>query len=194
MPVPPLESRGYLPRLPAECYRGGAIVFWTHTIQARACGWLDEDFHHSFRELMMHASARERLLCPIYTLMPDHFHFLWMGLDGGSDQRRASAFFRAHLSPKLAPVRLQHQAFDHVLRGSEHERHAFTATCAYIAANPVRAGLAAEPDEWPFTGCIVPGYPAMNPLAPDFWEKFWRIHETAIEQGLGRPRAPLPFS
>jgi len=180
---PPLAPRGCLPRLSAEYYRGRAIVFWTHTVKDRARGWLDAHLHHAFRELMLHAAIREHLLCPIYTLMPDHFHLMWIGLGAASDQRRAAAFLRTHLEPKLAPFCFQHQAHDHVLRSSEHERRAFAATCAYIAANPVRAGLATEASEWPFTNCIVPGYPELNPASADFWEKFWGLYQVIVGRG-----------
>lgn len=152
------------------------MVFWTHAVKDRARGWLDERSHHIFRELMLHVACREQLLCPIYTLMPDHFHLIWMGLSPGSDQRRGTAFLRSRLAPRLTPFRLQHQAYDHVLRESERRGNAFLAICAYVAANPVRAGLVPEPDAWPFTSCIVPGYPDLTPLASGFWEKFWKIY------------------
>ena len=180
MPPPSIRPRGYLPRLAAEHYRDQAVIFWTHTVKDRARGWLTAGWHHEFRELMLHAAHREQLLCPIYTLMPDHIHLVWMGIGAASDQRRASAFLRSHLESKLAPHRLQHQAYDHVLRASERRRHAFAATCAYIAANPVRAGLAAHADEWPFTGCIVPGFPDLKPLSPDFEPRFWRLYDARI--------------
>jgi len=172
--------RGYLPRLAPGSYRAHAVVFWTHTVENRARGWLTPNLHHEFRELMLHAAFREHLLCPIYVLMPDHLHLVWMGLNPGSDQRRAASFLRARLESKLAPHRFQHQAHDHILRDSERKRSAFGAICTYVAANPVRARLVADPRAWPFQGCVVPGYPDLDPLAGDFWEKFWRIHNATI--------------
>jgi REP element-mobilizing transposase RayT len=67
----------------------------------RATGWLTEKFHARFRELMLHAAARERLFCPAYCLMPDHLHLVWMGLRLDSDQRNAMAFLRTYLEPAL---------------------------------------------------------------------------------------------
>ncbi|HTX64273.1 MAG TPA: hypothetical protein VMD31_00740 [Opitutaceae bacterium] len=179
MQPPPLMPRGNLPRLAPESYRAQAVVFWTHTIEHRARGWLTRELHLEFRELMLHAAFRERLLCPIYVLMPDHFHLLWVGVSSSSDQRRAASFLRVRLEPRLAPARLQHQAYDHVLRDSERKRSAFASICAYVAANPVRAGLVTDPGAWPFTGCVVPGYPNLRPLAADYWGKFWRIHNAS---------------
>ena len=180
MPSPPNLPRGYLPRLAADFYRGDAVVFWTHAVKDRGRGWLDDNFHRVFRELMLHAAVREQLLCPSYALMPDHLHLVWMGVAAESDQRRATAFLRPRLEVALAPHRLQHQAFDHVLRPWERRRKAFAAVCDYISDNPVRAGLTARPDEWPYTGCIVAGYPDLNPLAADFWEIFWRIYDAKV--------------
>ncbi len=177
---PSIQPRGYLPRLPAEYYRGRAVVFWTHTIDQRARGWLTCGFHQVYRELLIHTATREHLVCPIYTLMPDHIHLVLMGLNPSSDQRRACTFLRTQLAHPLAPYRFQHQAYDHVFRSSlltSAATKAFAATCAYIAANPVRAGLAAHTGDWPFTGCMVPGFPEMDPLAGDFWERFWRVYQ-----------------
>src|SRR4051812_40577543 len=93
------KPRGYLPRLPVECYRGRAIVFWTHTVEHRGTDWLDGDFLRRFREVTLHAMVREQLLCPIYALMPDHVHLIWMGTSTGSDQRLAASWLRHHLQP-----------------------------------------------------------------------------------------------
>lgn len=76
----------YLPRLRRECYQADAVIFWTMPISGRAQGWLNDRFHASFREMMLHTAAREGLLCPAYCLMPDHVHLVWMGLRRDTDQ------------------------------------------------------------------------------------------------------------
>jgi hypothetical protein len=78
------------------------VVQRTLTLERRATGWLDEKFHRHFRELLLHAAAREGLFCPVYGLMPDHLHLLWTGLRIGSDQRNAMKFRRKHLAVELA--------------------------------------------------------------------------------------------
>jgi len=75
----PLNRAFYLPRLAREHYQAGAVVHWTLTTFDRARGWLTPSFHCRFRELMLHVAARENLVCPIYCLMPDHLHLIWMG-------------------------------------------------------------------------------------------------------------------
>lgn len=172
------------------------MIHWTMSIEDRATGWLDHHFHQGFRELMFHAADREDLLCPVYCLMPDHAHLVWMGMRKWSDQRNGMKFLREHINKLLAKsdnqeltfeatrrpsegsrrFRLQKQAYDHILRERERERGAFGNVCAYILANPVRAGLAKEPPDWPFSGAIVPGYPTVHPIQGDFWELFWKIY------------------
>ena len=44
----------------------------------------------------------------------------------------------------------QREFFDHVLRSSE----SYSEKWNYVRENPVRAGLAASADEWPYLGTI----------------------------------------
>ena len=133
-----------LPRLERHRYQGHAVVFWTNTLEQRARGWLTPTFQATFRELMLHAAARERLYCPAYCLMPDHLHLVWMGMCRESDQLNAMKFLRTRLEPALgAGSAWQHQPHDHVLREEERKRNAFARFCFYTLANPMRAGLLA---------------------------------------------------
>ncbi|MBI5687490.1 MAG: hypothetical protein HZC54_20650 [Verrucomicrobia bacterium] len=169
--------KGKLPRLERHRYQGHAVVFWTLTLEERSRGWLTPAFHAKFREMLLHAAAREGLFCPVYCLMPDHLHFVWMGMRRDSDQLNAVKFLRTQLEPVLGNDRhWQHQAHDHVLRDEERQRDAFAKTCYYVLANPVRAGLAARENDWFYSGAIVPGYPTLHPLADGFWELFWKIY------------------
>jgi REP element-mobilizing transposase RayT len=169
----------YLPRLSPEFYRGDAVVHWTLTIFDRKTGWLTDFLHLKFRELLLHAAAREGLFCPAYCLMPDHVHLLWMGLRHDTDQKNGMSFLRTHLEPLLSPHKFQPQAHDHVLSGEERKRGAFAKICFYILANPIRAGLIKEPERWPFCGAVIPGYPRLHPLEEDFWPKFWKFYMAA---------------
>jgi hypothetical protein len=71
-------------------------VQWTITFERRATGWLDDLFYLHFRELPS-MPLREASL-PVYVLMPDHLHLIWMGLRVDSDQRNAMKFLRKHLA------------------------------------------------------------------------------------------------
>jgi len=169
------------------------VVFWTNTLEERARGWLTPGFHSRFRELLLHTAAREDLFCPAYCLMPDHLHFIWMGMRRGSDQLNAMKFLRTCLQPELGDGRKwQHQPHDHVLREKERLRNAFASFCFYTLANPVRAKLARSEREWPYNGAIVPGYPTLHPLEDGYWELFWEVcHERRNSEPLPPPTPPL---
>ncbi len=186
----PINRAYYLPRLPREHYQGDAVVFWTLTAFDRATGWLTKDLHHQFRELMFHAISREGLVCPIYCLMPDHIHLIWMGLRLDTDQINGMAFLRTYLEPALAPAVFQPQPQDEVLREDRRKKGAFAKFCFYTAANPVRAELVDKPEAWPFTGCLVPGYPKLNPFADDYWSKFWKIFAKLRQPDAGNINRP----
>jgi hypothetical protein len=180
----------YLPRLPREYYQGDAVVHWTLSIAFREAGWLDDLFHARFREAMLHAAAREGLFCPIYCLMPDHLHLVWMGLQRTTDQRNGMKFLREHLGPALHPHRFQHQPHDHVLREQERKRNAFAKVCFYILNNSRAAELVEHPKDWPFAGSVVPGYPDMHPLEDRFWPRFWKFYLAARAPDAGHIKRP----
>jgi len=175
----------YLPRLPREYYQADAVVHWTMSIGKRSTGWLDGTFHLYFREVMLHAAAREGLLCPVYCLMPDHIHLVWMGMRRDSDQRNGMKFLREHLASALAPHRFQHQPHDHVLTEEERKRNAFVTVCFYVLANPIRACLVKETEVWQYSGCVIPGYPVLNPSSQEFWPLFWKLYTAAREPDAG---------
>lgn len=172
----PVEQKDNLPRLLRHHYQGHAVVMWTLTMEHRATGWLNELFHCRFRELLLHAAARENVWCPAYCLMANHLHFVWMGMMRESDQLNAMKFLRRQLGPLLKPHKFQHQAHDHILRENERKRGAFASVCFYVLANPVRAEVVKKIEDWPFCGAIVPGYPTLHPTQEDFWKIFWELY------------------
>jgi putative transposase len=184
------SPKGNLPRLERYHYQGHAVVMWTITLEDRSPGWLTPRFHADFRELLLHSAAREQVWSPAYCLMPDHSHLVWMGLRRESDQLNALRFLRRQMAPVLAPWRLQHQAYDHVLREEERKRGALASACFYILANPVRAGLVERIEDWPFSGSIVPGYPDLHPTQEHFWETFWKLYVTERNREATAPSNP----
>lgn len=188
-PLTPRPERHDLPRLAPDLYRGFAVVHWSITLKRPGEGWLDEIFHARFRELLLHAAAREGLLCPAYVLMPDHMHLVWMGLRVQSDQRNAMRFLRKHLAAELRhhsqaglEFTLQKQVYDNVLRERDRTRGAFARVCFYVLENPGRKGLVTRPQDWPYLGAMVPGLPFLHPLEDDFWEMFWKVYEQQREE------------
>jgi len=183
----------YLPRLKREFYQADAVVFWTMPTHLRQQGWLNDKFHAAFREMQLHAAAREGLLCPAYCLMPDHIHFVWMGVRCAADQRNGIKFLRAQLGPFLKPVKFQHQPHEHVLTTEERQRKAFGLACAdYVLLNPLKAELVKKPSDWPYLGAVIPGYPRLKVFDDDYWSWFWKryfaVREPGIEKRILPPR------
>ena len=145
---------------------------------------------YKFRELLTHTMFRYGVCCPIFVLMPDHFHMMWIGILEKSDQRPAMKHFRTRLNETLAVLdhKLQAQPYENVLKEDERQEDAFHDICNYIARNPERAGLV-ETDkyaDYKYSGCIVPGYPEMKPFNSDFWPRFWRAYSYLNKNGLTR--------
>jgi len=157
-------------------------------MQDRKTGWLIPIFYYKFREILTHTTFRFGLCCPIYCCMPDHIHLLWVGILDGCDQRKAMRYYRRQLKPILEKLeaRLQKQPYDHVLREEERERTAFEEVAEYIARNPERRQLV-KPDsfrDYPYTGCLVPGYPELKPFETGYWDHFWRVYSHLRDHGL----------
>ncbi len=156
----------------------------------RKQGWLTAGFFCRFRELLTHTMFRYGLACPVFCLMPDHMHLIWMGFCEGSDQLNAMKHFRTNCNESLQNdgFELQDQAYDHVLKADERREAEFRCTSEYILRNPERAGPI-EPDgygSWPFSGCLLPGYPGLSPFQPDYWDQFDRIISFLRNQRLQR--------
>jgi hypothetical protein len=205
-----------LPRLDRSFYQAFAAVHWTMRVEPVVTSWLTERFHGDFRTVLLHACARERLMCPAYCLMPDHLHLMCLGLALASDQLNGTRFLRTCINrllegrklenrgsdaglqepgegshPSLNPRikwQLQPQAHDHVLRTEERKLNAFAKVCFYILANPVRAELVRREVDWPFSGSVAPGYPDLYPFQEGYWELFWKIYFRHREVA---PRDPL---
>jgi len=180
--------RGRLRRLPDAAYRGRSVVHWSMTVDGRSTGWLTERLHARLREAILHVCARFEQACPVYCLMPDHGHFLLMGLSGSASGKGAVQMLRREWNAALGWTghSLQRQAYEHVLTRVERMEKTFQAVAQYVLENPVRGGVVDRREEWPFAGCLVPGYPSLDPEKLGFWSSFWLAYAAvAKERGDG---------
>lgn len=127
------------------------VTFCTHGREPLlAC----EAVHQAFR------SAAERVntagnAVGSYVIMPDHIHvFLRIGTGGRISL--AVKCLREAITKRLrqdqaAMLVWQPGFFDHVMRSGE----SYSEKWAYVRANPVRAGLCAHAEDWPYQGEIV---------------------------------------
>ncbi len=105
------------------------------------------------RRLDEQGKARVHCFC----LMPDHLHLvLSCPRRGGSLSEVMREFksltTRAARALGVTGPLWQRGFYDHIARSEEDLR----AACEYILNNPVRAGLAADPHEWPYSGMLSP--------------------------------------
>jgi putative transposase len=81
----------------------------------------------------------------LFLLMPDHCHALITFPESGTPWMKVVRDWKHWLARSLG-IRWQIDFFDHRLRSDEsHDEKA-----SYILANPVRAGLVKNPEEWPY--------------------------------------------
>jgi len=165
----------YLHRLPSGFYIGEQAIHWTMGIQDRRVGWLDERSHAGVREALLHTAFLYPIEIPAYCLMPDHAHFLIVGLSGDVDQRAAVKYFRRLSNAMLHKMGFswQKQPYDHVLTEEERAHAAFQKVSQYVVENAWRKKLSPSPGSWPFASSLIPGYPWRSWRDVDFWEFFW---------------------
>ena len=141
-------------RLPRECYRGHVVVAITACIQDRTPLFTDAAAVRACVDALGLAATTFDCTVPIYCFMPDHLHLLLRGTSVPADAWAAMASFKQRsgfwIAATRPALRWQKDYWDHVVRRNEDVR----ALIRYIADNPVRRGLAATWDEYPFTGAI----------------------------------------
>jgi len=109
------------------------------------------DFH-AFVRLIGQASARIKMRVLAYCLMPNHFHLaLWPERDGD-----LSRWMHWLLTAHVRRYRKLHQGSGHIWQGRfkafpiQENEHLLTVI-RYIERNPLRAGLGARAEEWPWS-------------------------------------------
>ncbi len=91
-----------------------------------------------------------------YVLMPDHDHLFVAFPPEGLTLPKCIQALRSVMGKKLlilgfSKPHWQEGFFDHLLRSGE----SYSQKWDYVRMNPVRAGLCARPEDWPYQGEIV---------------------------------------
>jgi REP element-mobilizing transposase RayT len=142
-------------RLASEAYQREVAAAFTACIAGRGEFYVDDDTFAIFLPTLRRASDRHQCRVLIYCFMPDHLHVALRGMTPEADLWKAMSLFKRLSGYWLARhrpgVRWQKDFFDHVFR----EEDELVRQLRYIAANPVRRGLAEGWHEYPFTGSDV---------------------------------------
>jgi putative transposase len=181
MPPDPLPKRRHPAHGIKVVESQPTIIFDTICTKDRGPFLANDDFHNIFRDVAANAKA---WLLGRYVIMPDHIHFFaghdggdipyenWVkylnsqltkslgrrdshpggrgSRPGGRGSRRAAPLVPAPGSAGASPSPWQTDHWDTRVRNADAYDHKWQ----YVLNNPVRAGLVAKPDDWPYQGEI----------------------------------------
>ncbi len=111
----------------------------------------DESDCFAFLEKMKLLAVKYSVSAPIYTLMPNHYHMIALQNAGGS----VSNMMGALATSTAKRFNLKYGHIGHLFQGPFRykvvsEESLWNVAC-YVHLNPVRAGLARLPGEWPYS-------------------------------------------
>jgi putative transposase len=125
------------------------IVFLTVCTSGRT-SWLADHIIHEVLKSIWRSATYWKV--GTYVLMPDHLHlFAWPGILH-ADFDRWVCYWKSQFSNTMGnrSLRWQSNCFHHRLRSCESAE----SKRLYMLNNPLRAGLVARSEEWPFQGEI----------------------------------------
>ena len=143
------------PRLPGFSYIGLHRYSLTICVHERRNVFTNAPLVAEMLRQISQCTRDWRFAIPAYCFMPDHLHLLAAAEADDSDLRQFAQRAKQRMGYAYRRTSRSHLwqdgYFEHVLRDDE-----VTETVArYILANPVRAGLCKEPDQYPFSGSLV---------------------------------------
>jgi putative transposase len=122
------------------------IVFLTVSTLNRQRGIADHKTHQALIEAWQNADAWS---VGDYVVMPDHLHVFCAPRNLECEIESWIAYWKWQFRKRQPSApRFQSRGFHHRLRRSDN----YEAKIDYVLNNPVRAGLVAHVDSWPFRG------------------------------------------
>jgi putative transposase len=180
-------------RLPRECYIGQQWYFLTTCTQDRVPRLRDSEIVSHHLSILREEAGKDSFAIQAYCFMPDHLHLLVNGTRDTSDClafingfKQATGYeFKQATGQRL----WQHKPFDHILRPDER----WEPVAWYIWMNPVRRGLCARPEDWPFSGSDTLDWKRLmaTPMQP--WVPPWKRQGSlrGVEPGFS-PASQIP--
>jgi putative transposase len=142
----------YPPRSAHLPYLGRHHYFLTFCTDQRNRFFVEERPVALVQAQILRAAREVRFEISAYCFMPDHLHMIVSGLDDSSDakvfisrsKQYSGYYFRREYGLRL----WQRYGFERVVRDETE----LALTIGYIVGNPVRAGLASDPSQYPYLG------------------------------------------
>ena len=163
-------------RLSRDEYVGKRIYFLTICVEQRRSIFLDSVRATTAIDELRKVADRMKVLVHAFCVMPDHVHLLVEGKTAHADtvkfvgqwKQSTGYVFRHEL-----PTRFwQRRFYDHVLRKAEDSE----AVAWYIWMNPVRKGMVAKPQAYPFSGSFTVEWPR-GVSVDETWVPPWKKAE-----------------
>jgi REP element-mobilizing transposase RayT len=133
------------------------VYFVTACVAGRRALLARETVHAIFRKEWQEMAARNGWAVGRYVIMPDHVHFFATPSPVASFALSIVVGRWKEWTAKRAlrdlgawPPLWQPGFFDHVIRSDE----SMSEKWIYVRENPVRAGLVAKAEDWPYAGSI----------------------------------------
>lgn len=151
-----MSDQGHLRRL-SQVWDGQPLYFITTCVALRREVLANPAAHAILRREWAGLKDRHGWAVGRYVIMPDHVHFMAMPSSAGAKRlhlavgrwKEWTARALLRMTGASAPF-WQAEFFDHVLRSAESRSEKWS----YIRQNPVRAGLVARAEDWPYAGAI----------------------------------------
>lgn len=154
-------------RLPEAAYLGRKSISFTACELHRKPLLADSSVMEPLVSILTDAIQTHRSIVPIYCFMPDHLHVVIMGTADNARPKTAMEMFKHRsgiwLERNRQEIEWQANFHDRIIRKSDD----WASHVRYIACNPIRAGLAEDIHQWPFTGSI--GCDLRDILGDAFW-------------------------
>ncbi|MGC1107531.1 MAG: transposase [Candidatus Acidiferrales bacterium] len=159
-------------RLPANVYQGPHSYFLTLCCHERQKLFLNAALVQALLDLLGNACAAHSFEICAYCFMPDHFHVLLTSHDLSANLPSLVRAFKGVAAARARQSGIanlwQKGFYDHVIRATD----SLPRVTEYILTNPVRAGLANTPTEWPFSG--PPGVIGKTPISGPPYVPPWK--------------------
>lgn len=141
------------PRLP------GATVFFTVCLAARGSDLLVRHVD-ILRDVARRTRRDKPFRIDAWVVLPDHMHCIWTLPEGDADYSNRMGMLKARFSREMGLMERRQSQVARREHGIWHRRFwehhirdeaDLTAHLRYCWANPVKHGLVARPEDWPFT-------------------------------------------
>lgn len=169
-----LDFRRKANRLPTPSYRGHRICFLTLCAHQRKPVFRNASLAKALTNLLEETCRANGFGVYAYCFMPDHLHLILVGEKSCAELSRAVRTFKGTAAAAARARGIsnlwQKGFYDHVVRGGE----GLDRVAWYVFMNPVRAGLAKEFLEWPFSGSFMVNWKRVSKPAEPFvpaWKK-----------------------